>query len=157
MRKTIVAVALAVATTIATPQLAVAAPPKDVVSGRETSITPNFFDMRVNAQSGPLGESPKGSFAIDFDPSVAPDLKVDVSCMIVSGRTAIIGGLDQTGREIFLRVQDNVDSDDLIGIGYASDGDPAPGQDRCAEMLGLIFATLPATGNLQVRDASPGQ
>jgi hypothetical protein len=157
MRKTIVAIALAVATTIAAPQLAVAAPPKDVVSGKATSVTPNFFDMRVNAQSGPLGESPKGSFAIDFDPAVAPDLKVDVSCMIVSGRNATIGGLDQTGREIFLQVQDNVDSDDLVGISYAADGDPAPGQDRCAEMLGLLVPSLPATGNLQVLDASPGQ
>jgi hypothetical protein len=90
------------------------------------------YAASVKAHSGPNGEKPKGTFTLEVtgDPAIGT---MTVSCMAVSGDTAIVGGLGNNGRGNLLIVKDRPGSLDAITVIYA--GDTAPDHQQCAEIL----------------------
>jgi hypothetical protein len=71
-----------------------AAPPNDfaVGGGKHTDpANPNVaIQFAFSAQSGPLGEDPKGQIQLDFDGN---KIKAEVTCLIVVGNEAFITGV----------------------------------------------------------------
>jgi hypothetical protein len=146
MNRTLSVLAVAAAALLAAPPLATAAPQQDRVTGKG-AIGPD--EVRINATSGPQGENPRGTFTVNFSGSTAYHVKV--SCMIVSGDTAIVGGLDSKGNEVFVIVQDNGDSGDLATNSFGGPRDTEPNQERCALILSSV-SPFPATGDFTVVD-----
>ena len=149
MRRAAVGTALASAIVVLSSTTATAASQDRVTGGGTTTAG---FEAWVNARSGADGGNPRGSFSVDFSVVGPEDQKVRVSCMLVVGNTAIVGGLDRSGREIFLTVQDNGDTGDWLNHSIGVLGGPPPDQDRCAQVLTLPLL-LPVTGNFTVVDA----
>lgn len=150
MRRSTAVLALATAAVVATPALAQAAP-RDRVNGR--GITTAEYEARMNAQSRADGQNPRGSFSVDFLVPGPRDQKVRVSCMVVAGDTAIVGGLDRTGTETFLTIQDNGGTGDLVSHATGVAGGSAPDRARCAEVLESPALLPLVTGNFTVVDA----
>jgi hypothetical protein len=149
MRRAPVVIALVSAGVILSSTAATAAS-QDRVSGRGTTTA--GFEARVNAHSGADGQNPRGSFSVDWSIAGPSDQKIQVSCMVVVGNTAIVGGLDREGRETFVAVQDNGDNGDWLNHAIGVFGGPPPDEDRCAEVLAGPFL-LAVTGNFTVVDA----
>lgn len=151
MRRSISVIAVTTAVFAGMGQLAIAAPQQDQVSGRGASAV---FDARVNARSGPQGEKPRGTFTTDFVNQSVQDRQVMVSCLVVIRNTAVVGGLDRTGTETFLKIHDNGDAGDLTGFSTALQGVPEPDQQRCAQMFdGIGNLVLPVDGVFTVVDS----
>lgn len=156
MRKTLSIIAVAAATFTAAPQLATAAPLQDQVSGKG-SITNQGelnFSSHVSARSGSQGQAPRGSFTINWTSTLLQDRQVSVSCMVVVGNTAVVGGLDSTGTETFLKIEDNGVSGDRMGDALGLPNAQAPDQQRCAAVFASLgeFNIFPVSGDFTVID-----
>jgi hypothetical protein len=138
---TATAIGLALLPTVAT------AGAQDRVTGSGSVSIP--VGARVAAHSGPLGEGPAGTMTLD-EPSGR--FQVKVSCVVVSGHTAVVGGLDQSGVSHFFAVQDNGRTGDLANV---SNGPPgvAPDQQVCAAVLSTSDFLFPVTGDFTVLDS----
>ena len=74
--------------------------PQDLVTGSSIVVTPDFFgpgedlteQFIVSAHSGPGGEDPHGMVILRSPLFAEGEVKADVSCMIVSGNHAQVGG-----------------------------------------------------------------
>jgi hypothetical protein len=100
-------------------------------SGADFAVGGGGFDRIANvgfaAQSGPNGEDAHGEFTfMVLDRFGFPDTTIDVTCLVVFGNTAMIGGIVRQGTGVapgegfLIPVQDNGDpingiSPDLIG------------------------------------------
>lgn len=138
--------------TLATPQLASAAARKDRVVGN--GLVAAFNDsVRVSAQSGPNGERPHETIVVDFsEPSGFVD-RATVSCMIVTGNTAVIGGPTSSGEHAFVVVQDGKTGDMIRTLHGGFPGAPAPDQQACAAALQDLPPLSPVDGDFKVEHA----
>jgi hypothetical protein len=150
MRRATTVIGLVTAAVVATPS-AVSAGPQDRVTGRGTTTAE--YEARVNARSGADGQNPRGTFAVDFFSAGLRDQKVRVTCMVVVGDTAVVGGLDRLGVETFLTFQDNGSTGDLVSHATGVAGGTGPDQDRCTEILAGPALLPVVTGNFTVTDA----
>jgi hypothetical protein len=133
-------------------------PPQDLVagSGKATSegITEQFI---VSARSGPSGEDPDGQITF-LSPSLkVPQVKADVTCMIVAGSHAQVGGVfrepvgygDFTLKWIEVIIDDNGSSDTMNAFVFLDRPRP-PGFSPCNFLAPTDFAVDP--GNYTVSD-----
>jgi hypothetical protein len=69
-------------------------PPQDQVAGSGKLTDGNIAEQFiVSARSGPAGEDPDGQITFQSPLLGVPEAKADVTCMIVSGNHAQVGGL----------------------------------------------------------------
>jgi hypothetical protein len=62
----------------------------DIVEGKQ--VVPGFGNsFFIDASSGPAGESPRGTIGMHFGGGFGTSYDLDVTCLSVSGKTAIIG------------------------------------------------------------------
>ncbi len=145
-----------------------AAPKKDRVtgSGHGLIFPPGAIDffLRVNAQSGPLGEEPKGHFSLRSDPEFGEvsEIRVSVTCLRVVGNFAAVGGVITRSRPpsaavgeglvIALRDGSDLDAPDI----FVFDALP-PSATECpdAEEVLSSFSLDVEDGDFQVRDVEP--
>lgn len=74
--------------------------------------------------------------------------------MIVTGKTAIVGGPTRTGEHAYVAVQDNGDRRRDQNCPRGCSGRPAPDQQACGEALLFLQPILaPVEGNFRVEDA----
>jgi hypothetical protein len=133
-------------------------PPQDAVagSGKATSegITEQFI---VSAHSGPSGEDPDGQISFMSPLLKVPVVKADVTCMIVAGSHAQVGGIfsepvgygDFTLKWIEVIIDDNGSTDTLNAFVFLDRPRP-PGFSPCNFLAPTDFAVDP--GNYTVSD-----
>jgi hypothetical protein len=131
-----------------------AAPNEDLVvgSGEIEVLFPGFppvvLGVSVDAHSDASGGNPSGTFTIFFAPDGAVLFGGPVSCLLVTGNTAIIGFEDAREGHLISEVVDNTaaGSPDTIGLVPSATGCP----------LGSSPSALPlVSGDLVVHDALP--
>jgi hypothetical protein len=159
MKKLILALTLLLALAVGT-GVANATPPNDfaVGGGKHTDpANPNVaIQFAFSAQSGPLGEDPKGQIQLDFDGN---KVKAEVICLVVQGNRAIITAVSDElpGGIVVTEAVDN---------GEPSDGTPDLLRNSFVEAIvpdpdnpGCFLPTLPPVpvtqGNIVVHDATP--
>jgi hypothetical protein len=147
--------------------------PGDSVSGG--MLASAGWSAHVDARSGPAGENPTGTAWIDGGSSLAPRWDVEVTCLHVSGKTAIVGftGTHSTyvgwGERYpsagLIRIVDGggvasrLDSLEFASIEGEQDGPPIPGPATCSEYPGPFGPSrapgVNQDGDLKVTDAKP--
>jgi hypothetical protein len=130
-----------------------AAPDEDFVVGtgqfvvRPFGLPPAVISVFIDAHSDPLGGNPSGTVNLFFD---APIFHGPVTCLVVTGNTAIIGFEDEDGMvgDLAAQVVDNsaTGSPDTVTVVSAVDG--------CSIGTGIPVFPL-VSGDFVVHDAVP--
>ena len=132
-------------------------PKTDLAAGTGQGVfSGNEIEVRVNAQSGPSGEDPRGHFYYQESDS-AFAISGRVTCLNVVGNRAAVGGVIERSNDPVLDVGAGVllfirDDDEGAGDAFELSVDPTP--ETCP--LPLSEPSFPANqGNLVVHDAMP--
>ncbi len=134
----------------ATPGAAGAQTPQDSVTLTGGPVQAGFITLLgLDAASGPAGEHPSGQVRFDiFDGAAA--FAGPVTCLAVSGHTAIINFQDQIsplGNVKVLAVDGQPDSFDLLGFGQAPDD--------CSPLPPPSVGGPLSDGDITITDAPP--
>jgi hypothetical protein len=141
------------------PDFEVASGNKDRVSGAGSVFPGATQAFKVNAQSGPLGENPKGHLTISSGGFADAD-NGDVTCLLVVGNRAIVGTDDPNstvGRGSYIAVVDNSAVPGGAPDGAVIISGPHADEAGCALAFSVLgTATLPLQeGRVKVDDAIP--
>ena len=122
---------------------------------------------RIDAHSGPSGESPTGTASWHVGGGLGPSWRVTVTCLSVSGNTAVIGFQGSVSFLGFLspstgliRVMDGGGPDSgLDSFEFAETGLPVPSPTTCSSYPGTFPVSgdpgVNLTGNFIVIDSQP--
>lgn len=148
MARLLVSVVLGAAAVLALPGVAAGQSPSgDFVKGGQDGL--NGFYFSIDASSGPAGEDPTGTIWLHSGGGNGADWNLDITCLSVSGNTAIIG---YTGELFFfgetspavglIRVADaggpgsGLDTFDWAEGGGGPGDPPLPGPSVCSSFPG---------------------
>jgi hypothetical protein len=140
------------AVTLALPGVSAAQGIEDSVVGSGTTEFSFAFDL--NARSGPSGENPAGTARVVLRSSPSIGIEGPVTCLTVTGNTAVIGldnsqGLQALGRGWFIEVTDAT-PDSLAVFSVSVDTPPTV----CPASLGVAQERVDF-GDIVVTDAPP--
>jgi hypothetical protein len=133
-----------------------AAPPQDFVTGGGHHSVPDT-QFTISAHSGPAGEDARGQLSFKIEGQ--PRIKAEVSCLVVTGNTAIATATytDEDGAEqvVVMEAVDNGEpsgeTPDLLRFSFAGAIVPDPANADC---FLPVLAPVPVTqGNIVVKDA----
>jgi hypothetical protein len=163
------ALLLGAAAALAIPVGVAAEPPHDSVTGSGWVAYTDFpspgvtttEQQIVSARSGPNGEHPEGTMILH---SEFGDQRADVTCMVVAGNVAIVGGEITSGfiyqgvrmKHLVFLIQDNGHGHDArdTASGYIFRDIPRPpGFEPCTPVLGAPIGNEVVRGNYVVNDA----
>jgi hypothetical protein len=143
-----------------------------------TVINPSGEAGRIDAFSGPAGESPSGTATFGhIEGGLTPRWELKVTCLSVTGRTALIGFTGSYGTFIgfgesyptagLIRVVDGggsaskLDSAEFASVTGEQDGPPIPGPTTCSlypgPYPGRFGPIVNNEGDLVVKDSSTRQ
>jgi hypothetical protein len=132
----------------------------------------NFFLFDVDARSGPSGENPSGTATWHLGRASGPTWTVDVTCLSVTGNTAVIGFSGTVSRPLIteptaglIRVVDaggpnsGLDSFEFAEQRGDPSSGPLPGPTECSSFPSIFpFVNGPisiTSGDIVVTDAQP--
>jgi hypothetical protein len=152
MSRYLCSVSVAVATLIGMTAAAGGGPDGDFVvgSGRIEILDPLIFprplpfDVSIDAHSDASGENPSGSFLLVYAPLGLVVRSGPVTCLAVTGNTAIIGFEDRSAGHMTVEVVDG--GPDTVSV-------PISGVSGCSRGSGISVPLL--SGDLVVHDALP--
>jgi hypothetical protein len=146
----------AVAVALALPGVASGqGPADDSLVGTGSVDTDGSFSWSFNVRSGPSGEDPRGELSIAIAPGGPAIASEAVDCLVVSGRTATVGGPVLPNpfgyTDYVVTVEDSgpsASTPDLMGFAITS------GADTGCDPSHLVKLPL-ITGDIVVTDAPP--
>ena len=170
MRKLLLIFALAAVAALVVPGVANGqSPTGDFVEGDQRDFSIGVF-FHIHVSSGPAGETPTGTVTFQQGGGNSPFESLDVSCLSVSGNTAIIGfagtefdsGFEFPERGL-VRVVDaggfgsGLDTIEITyGVALGDQGQPLPGPTSCStfpDPIGVFVHPFgPVTTDIVVHD-----
>jgi hypothetical protein len=136
---------------LAAPTVAAARPAQDSVTGSGSAPAP-LESFRIDARSGPSGESPSGQMS--FESALVGTLSGRVTCLAVEGAFARLNIQTRTGDVIAIQVLDRAGIPGPDSIQADPTGGRAP--DDCSSLRVFLGGDLSA-GDIEVVDVQPAR